>query len=191
MREILDSVTAEVKRVINKPPSRPIRLMLFDTSALCNLVQNKIKEEFDNNEIININNFYSSNQWEKNVDRISQAESKYGVDNIKFQRIICESLEKYIVEYVELNKPSKLLVIEDSELYSNGFDPIHFLSAYMYEHYIVLDNEIPIIWLTVGQKEEYGTNEYRYYKTEYTSGRQIKITQDSFSSCVFDYKSDY
>ena len=45
MREILDSVTAEVKRVINKPPSRPIRLMLFDTASLCNLVQNKIKEE--------------------------------------------------------------------------------------------------------------------------------------------------
>jgi len=85
--------------------------MLFDTAALCNLVQNKIKEEFDNNEIININNFYSSNQWEKNADRISEAESKYGVDNIKFHKIICESLEKYIVEYVELNKPSKLLVM--------------------------------------------------------------------------------
>ena len=191
MHEIISDVIAEVKRVISKPPSRPIRLMMFDTAALCGMVQNRIKDEFDNNEIININNFYISKVWEKNADRIAEAEVKYGVDNIKFQKIIYESLEKYIVNFVEQNKPRKLLVIEDSELYSNGFDPIHFLSAYMYEHYIVLDNEIPIIWITIGQKEEYGTNEYRYYKTESTSGRQIKITQDSFSSCVFDYKSDY
>lgn len=191
MHEIINDVTAEVKRVITKPPSRPIRLMFFNTPALCGIVQNRIKEEFDNNEIININSFYSSNEWEKNTDRIAEAESKYGVENIKFQKLICESLEKYIVSFVEQNRPKKILVIEDSELYSNGFDPIHFLSAYMYEHYIILDNEIPMFWITIGQKEEYSTNEYRYYKTEFTNGRLIKITQDSFSSCVIDYKSIY
>lgn len=191
MHEIMNDVIAEVKRVINKPPSRPIRLIFVDTAALCRMVQNNIKDDFDNNEIININNFYTSNEWLKNADRIAEAEKKYGIDNIKFQKIICESLEKYIVDFVEQNRPRKLLILEDSELYSNGFDPIHFLSAYMYEHSIILDNEIPIIWITIGQKEEYETNEYRYYKTEFTDGRQIKITQDSFSSCVFDYKSDY
>jgi len=191
MQEIMSNVAAEVKRVISKPPSRPIRLMFFDTPALCGVVQNKVKEEFDNNEIININSFFESNKWEEQVELIAESESKYGIKNIKFQRLLCESLEKFIVNFVEVNKPKKLLVIEDSELYGNGFDPIYFLSAYMFEHYIILENEIPMFWITIGQKEEYSLNEYRYYKTDFSNGRLIRITQDNFSSCILDYKSNY
>jgi hypothetical protein len=90
MQEIMSNVMAEVKRVISKPPSRPIRLMFFDTPALCGVVQNKVKEEFDDNEIININSFFESNKWEEQADRIAESESKYGVENIKFQRLLCD-----------------------------------------------------------------------------------------------------
>lgn len=191
MQKLINNIMAEVNRVISKPPSRPIRLMLFDTSLLYGFAQNKIKDEFEVNEIININNFFKSKEWIDARDALSQLETKYGNENNKFQRKLCEILEKYIINFIVNNKAKKILIIEDSELYNNGFDPIHFLSAYMYDHYLILEKEIPVIWLTVGQKEEYTSNEYKYYKTDVTTGKTIKVLQDNFRSCVFDYKSNY
>jgi len=190
MQKTINSVMAEIKRVISKPPSRPIRIMFFETPMMCGFVQNKVKEEFEATEIINVNNFFKSQEWIGDEDIIAELEIKYGNESPKFQRKLCETLEGYIIDFINSNNAKKLLIIEDSALYINGFDPIHFLSAYMYDHYLILEREIPIIWLTVGQKEEYSLNEYKYYKTDTTSGRTIKITQDSFRSCVFDYKSN-
>lgn len=191
MQQIINNILAEINRVIVRPPSRPIRLMFFETVSLCGLAQNEVKDKFDFSEIININNFFESDEWINIGDKLSQLESKYGNINNKFQRELCQALEKYIISFIEMNKAKKILIIEDSELFNNGFDPIHFLSAYMYEHYVILENEIPVIWMTIGQKEEYESNEYKYYKTDTTNGRTIKLTQSGFSSCIFDYKSNY
>lgn len=191
MQLIINSVIAEVDRVITKPPSRPIRLMLFDTTKLYGFVLNKIKDSFQSEEIININKFFESDMWINNRNKLAETEEKYGDESFKFQRVLCEVLEKYIINLIKLNKLKKILVIEDSELYINGFDPIHFLAAYMYDHYLILEKEIPIIWMTIGEKEEYSLNEYNYHRTDITKGRTITLTQDSFRSCIFDYKSNY
>ncbi len=191
MQKTINKILAEINRVITRPPSRPIRLMFFDTPMLCGVAQNKVKDEFESNEIININNFFESDEWVNVGDELSELESKYGNESPKFQRKLCQALEKYIISFIEINEAKKILIIEDAELYNNEFDPIHFLSAYMYEHYLIIEREIPVIWMTVGQKEEYESNKYKYYKTDTTNGRTIKLSQDSFSSCIFDYKSNY
>ena len=191
MQETINSIMSEIDRVISKPPSRPIRLMLFETLELYGLALNRAKDKFESNEIININIFFESDVWINNRNKLAESEEKYGEESFKFQRILCETLEKYIINFIETNNAKKILIIEDSELYLNGFDPIHFLSAYMYEHYLILEREIPIIWLTIGQKEEYSINEYKYYKTDMSMGRIIRLTQDSFRSCIFDYKLNY
>lgn len=58
----------------------------------------------------------------------------------------------------------------------------------MTENNKIVNDSIPLIWLTIGTKEEYSVNEYRYYKTETTQGRTVKVEQSTFSSCVKDYK---
>lgn len=191
MQKLIGNILSEVNRVISKPPSRPIRLMFFETSMLCGFAQNKIKDEFQSNEIININDFFESDEWCSVLSILSELEIKYGNNSPKFQRKLCATLEKYIMGFIEKNNPKKLLIIEDAELYNNCFDPIHFLSAYMYDNYLILEKEIPIIWITIGQKDEYDSNIYRYYKTESTQGRTIKLSQEGFRSCIFDYKSNY
>lgn len=191
MQKTINSLMAEVNRVITKPPSRPIRLMFFETIELYGLALNRVKENFEAKEIININNLFSSEVWINNGDRLAELEEKYGGGSFKFQRVLCEILEKYIIDFIEINNSKKILVIEDSELYINGFDPIHFISAYMYDHYLILENEIPVIWMTVGEKEDYSLNEYRYYKTDITKGRILTLTQDSFRNCILEYKSNY
>lgn len=191
MQKTINNILAEINRVIMRPPSRPIRLMFFETTMLYGFAQNKVKDEFETNEIININDFFESDEFGSVEDKLSELESNYGNNNHKFQRKLCQALEKYIISFIEKNESKKILIIEDSELYNNGFDPIHFLSAYMYEHYLIIEKEIPVIWMTVGQKEEYESNKYRYYKTDTTTGRTIKLSQDGFSSCIFDYKSNY
>lgn len=191
MQRIINNIMAEINRVISKPPSRPIRLMLFETPMLCGFAQNKVKDEFEANEIININNFFESYEWSAASEKLADLEIKYGIDSHKFQRKLCETLEKYIICFIEANKAKKILIIEDSELYNNSFDPIHFLAAFMYDHYLILEKEIPVIWMTVGQKDEYGSDEYKYYKTDATNGRTIKLSQEGFRSCILEYKANY
>lgn len=58
----------------------------------------------------------------------------------------------------------------------------------MGENQLIVNDSIPLIWLTIGTKEEYAVNEYCYYKTETEKGRLIKIEQSTLSSCVKDYK---
>ncbi|MGE5329880.1 MAG: hypothetical protein ACM3KR_10285 [Deltaproteobacteria bacterium] len=191
MQEAINKILAEVKRVIQRPPSRPIRLMLFDTASLCGYAQNKVKELFGGNEVININSFFESDTYRTYADVLAVLESEVGMANTKFQRKLCDALEEFIINYIKLNRAKKILIIEDSELFNYEFNPIHFLSAYMFDNSEIVDNELPLIWLTVGQKDDYATSEYRYYKTENTSGRLIKLTQETFRSCVLEFKEDY
>ena len=58
----------------------------------------------------------------------------------------------------------------------------------MSENQLIVNDSIPLIWLTIGTKEDYSVNEYCYYKTEDTKGRVIKIEQRTLSSCVKDYR---
>ena len=191
MQEIMNKVVLEVKRIISRPPSRPIRLMFFETVELYGIVLNKIKENFEIEEIININNLMKSKMWSDNITKLAEVEEKYGAENFRFMKTLYETLYEYIISLIKTKGLQKILVIEDSQLYINGFDPIHFLIAYMYDNYLILEREIPIIWLTIGEKEEYSLNEYNYYKTESTGGRTLRLTQDSFRSCIFDYKINF
>lgn len=191
MQEVINEVLAEVRRVIQKPPSRPIRLMFFDTTSLCGSAQNGVKELFDSNEVININSFFESDKYKNYADVLVTLESQVGMANLKFQRKLCEALENYILDYIKSNRAKKMLIIEDNELFNYEFNPIHFLAAYMFDNSEIVNNGLPLIWLTVGQKDEYATSEYRYYKTENTSGRLIKLTQETFRSCIFEFKENY
>ena len=191
MQEVIKIIIAEVNRVIQRPPSRPIRLMFFDTTSLCGYAQNKVKELFGGNEVININSFFESDTYKTHADVLATLESEVGMANIKFQRKLCEALENYIIDYIKTSRAKKILIIEDSELFNYEFNPIHFLSAYMFDNSEIVNNELPLIWLTVGQKDDYATSEYRYYKAENTSGRLIKLTQETFRSCILEFKTNY
>ena len=152
------------------------------------MAQNQVKELFASNEIINMTNFMDFEAWKSREDELIEIEEKYGQEHKRYRQVLCEILEKAIVDFIKENDAEKVLVIQDETLFTLGLDPIHFLLTYMSENQLIINNSIPIIWLTVGVKEDYSVNEYCYYKTENTKGRAIKIEQSTLSTCVKDYR---
>ena len=188
MQKPTDELIAEIKRVVDRPPSRPIRLMFMENEILYEMAQNQAKELFSQNEIMNLSDFMQCEAWRNREAELVGIEKKYGLENKRYRQVLCEILEKAVVDFIGEKHASKILVIQDEVLYTLGIDPIHFLLTYMTENNKIVNNSIPLIWLTIGTKEEYSVNEYRYYKTETTMGRSVKIKQSTFSSCVKDYK---
>jgi hypothetical protein len=188
MQKPINELVAEVIRVINTPPSRPIRLMFLENELFYEMAQNQVKELFASNEIINMTNFMDFEAWKSREDELIEIEEKYGQEHKRYRQVLCEILEKAIVDFIKENDAEKVLVIQDETLFTLGLDPIHFLLTYMSENQLIINNSIPIIWLTVGVKEDYSVNEYCYYKTENTKGRAIKIEQSTLSTCVKDYR---
>lgn len=188
MQKPINELVAEVIRVINTPPSRPIRLMFLENELFYEMAQNQVKELFVSNEIINMTNFMDFEAWKSREDELIEIEEKYGQEHKRYRQVLCEILEKAIVDFIKENDAEKVLVIQDETLFTLGLDPIHFLLTYMSENQLIINNSIPIIWLTVGVKEDYSVNEYCYYKTENTKGRAIKIEQSTLSTCVKDYR---
>lgn len=188
MQKPTDEIIAEINRVIKTPPSRPIRLMFLENEIFYEMAQNQVKDLFAPNEIMNMTDFMQCAAWKEREDEILKVEEKYGQEHKKYRQVLCEIVEKAIVNYIKDNDIEKVLVIQDGDLYTLGFDPIHFLLAYMGENQLIINDSIPLIWLTIGIKEDYAVNEYRYYKTETEAGRIIKIEQSTLGSCVKDYK---
>lgn len=188
MREVINTIVAEIRRVITQPPSRPIRLMFLENEVLYEMVQNQVKELFQQKEIFNMSDFMQCAAWNDRVEELIEIEQKYGQEHRKYRQILCEILEKAVIDFIETNDVDKVLIIQDEVLFSLGLDPIHFMLTYMTENNKIINDSIPIIWLTIGIKEECSVNEYCYYKTEATQGRRVKVEQSTFSSCVKDYK---
>ena len=188
MQKSINELVTEVIRVINTPPSRPIRLMFLENELFYEMAQNQVKELFVSNEIINMTNFMDFEAWKSREDELIEIEEKYGQEHKRYRQVLCEILEKAIVDFIKENDAEKVLVIQDETLFTLGLDPIHFLLTYMSENQLIINDSIPLIWLTVGTKEDYSVNEYCYYKTESTKGRAIKIEQSTLSTCVKDYR---
>ncbi len=188
MQKPINELVSEVIRVINTPPSRPIRLMFLENEIFYEMAQNQVKELFASNEIINMTNFMDFEAWKSREDELIEIEEKYGQGHKRYRQVLCEVLEKTIVDFIKENDAEKVLVIQDETLFTLGLDPIHFLLTYMSENQLIINDSIPLIWLTVGVKEDYSVNEYCYYKTENTKGRAIKIEQSTLSTCVKDYR---
>ena len=188
MQKPINELMAEVTRVINTPPSRPIRLMFLENEIFYEMAQNQVKELFAPNEIINMTNFMELETWKAREDELIKVQEKYGQEHRRYRQVLCEILEKTIVHFIEENDAKKVLIIQDGNLFQLGLDPIHFLLTYMSENQLIVNDSIPLIWLTIGTKEDYSVNEYCYYKTEDTKGRVIKIEQSTLSSCVKDYR---
>ena len=188
MQKSINELVTEVIRVINTPPSRPIRLMFLENELFYEMAQNQVKELFVSNEIINMTNFMDFEAWKSREDALIEIEEKYGQEHKRYRQVLCEILEETIVDFIKENDAKKVLVIQDETLFTLGLDPIHFLLTYMSENQLIINDSIPLIWLTVGTKEDYSVNEYCYYKTESTKGRAIKIEQSTLSTCVKDYR---
>lgn len=188
MQSPINELIAEIKRVIDRPPSRPIRLMFLENEVLYEITQNQVKELFQQKEILNMSDFMKCAAWSDRAEELIEIEQKYGQEHRKYRQILCEILEKAVVDFIENNDVNKVLIIQDEALFSLGLDPVHFMLTYMTENNKIINDSIPIIWLTIGTKEEYSVNEYCYYKTEATQGRTVKVEQSTFSSCVKDYK---
>lgn len=188
MQKPINELVSEVIRVINTPPSRPIRLMFLENEIFYEMAQNQVKELFASNEIINMTNFMDFEAWKSREDELIEIEEKYGQGHKRYRQVLCEVLEKTIVDFIKENDAEKVLVIQDETLFTLGLDPIHFLLTYMSENQLIINDSIPLIWMTVGVKEDYSVNEYCYYKTENTKGRAIKIEQSTLSTCVKDYR---
>ncbi|MBP3504966.1 MAG: hypothetical protein J6K43_00990 [Lachnospiraceae bacterium] len=188
MQSPTNELIAEIKRVIDRPPSRPIRLMFLENEVLYEMAQNQVKELFQQKEIYNMSDFMKCPAWSDRAEELLEVEQKYGQMHRKYRQILCEILEKAVIDFIETNDVNKVLIIQDEVLFSLGLDPVHFMLTYMTENNKIVNDSIPIIWLTIGIKEEYSVNEYCYYKTEATQGRTVKVEQSTFSSCVKDYK---
>ena len=188
MQKSINELVTEVIRVINTPPSRPIRLMFLENELFYEMAQNQVKELFVSNEIINMTNFMDFEAWKSREDELIEIEEKYGQEHKRYRQVLCEILEETIVDFIKENDAKKVLVIQDETLFTLGLDPIHFLLTYMSENKLIINDSITLIWLTVGTKEDYSVNEYCYYKTESTKGRAIKIEQSTLSTCVKDYR---
>lgn len=188
MRSPTNELMAEIRRVIDRPPSRPIRLIFLENDVLYEIAQNQVKELFKQKEIYNMSEFMKCAAWNDRAEELIEIEQKYGQEHRKYRQILCEILEKAVIDFIETNDVNKVLIIQDEVLFSLGLDPVHFMLTYMTENNKVINDSIPIIWLTIGIKEEYSVNEYCYYKTEATQGRTVKVEQSTFSSCVKDYK---
>ena len=52
MRKVINSIVAEIRRVIIQPPSRPIRLMFLENEVLYEMAQNQVKELFSRKKFI-------------------------------------------------------------------------------------------------------------------------------------------
>lgn len=188
MQKPINELIAEVTRVIKTPPSRPIRLMFLENEIFYEIAQNQVKELFSSNEIINMTKFMDFEAWKSREDELIEIEEKYGQEHKRYRQVLCEILEETIVDFIKENDAKKVLVIQDETLFTLGLDPIHFLLTYMSENQLIINDSTPLIWLTVGTKEDYSVNEYCYYKTESTKGRAIKIEQSTLSTCVKDYR---
>lgn len=188
MQKPINELIAEVTRVIKTPPSRPIRLMFLENEIFYEIAQNQVKELFSSNEIINMTNFMDFESWKSREEELIEIEEKYGQEHKRYRQVLCEILEETIVDFIKENDAKKVLVIQDETLFTLGLDPIHFLLTYMSENQLIINDSTPLIWLTVGTKEDYSVNEYCYYKTESTKGRAIKIEQSTLSTCVKDYR---
>lgn len=188
MQKPTDELIAEITRVINTPPSRPIRLMFLENEIFYEMAQNQVKELFASNEILNMSEFMESSAWRERENELIKVEEKYGQEHRKYRQVLCEILEKLIENAIKENNVDKILVIQDESLFTLGLDPIHFLLTYMSENQLIVNESIPLIWLTIGVKEDYSVNEYYYYKTETTEGRLIRLEQSTLSYCVQDYK---
>ena len=188
MQKPTDELVAEVNRVLKTPPSRPIRLMFLENEVFYEMAQNQVKELFSSSEIINMSDFLNCKIWKEREDEILAIEEKYGQDHKRYRLLLCEILEQMIVDFIKTNNAEKVLVIQDETLFTLGLDPIHFLLNYIAENSLIINESIPVIWLTIGSKEDYAVNEYCYYKTESTAGRIIKVRKSTLSSCVKEYR---
>lgn len=188
MREPINELIAEIKRVIASPPSRPVRLMFMENEILYEMAQNQAKELFGQNEILNMSDFMKFHAWQEREGYIQEIEAEYGSEHKRYRQAVCETLESVINEFMDKNEAAKVLVIQDALLSSLNFDPIHFLLAYMTENQKIVNGSIPLIWLTIGIKEEYSENEYCYFKTETAPGRKVKVKQSTLTACVKDYR---
>lgn len=193
MQEIINNVSKEINRVIQKPPSRPVRLMFFENKALYGIVLNSIREEyFVSNEIVNVNDFFESEIYDDNIDELTKIENKYGINSSRFQSKLSETFTAFLEKFCDINKIKKILIMEDEELCSYEFNPLDYISRYLAaDDSFVVQANVPIIWVTIGKKDSYEENVYHYYKTEKTEGRKIKITNSNFVDCIHDYKIEY
>lgn len=188
MQKTINDLITEVRRMINTPPSRPIRLMFLENEILYEMAQNAVKDLFSLNEIVNMSDFMESSAWKEREYELEKIEEKYGQEHKRYNQVLCEMVEKRIINQIVEKKAERILVIQDEILFTLGLNPIHFLLTYMSENQLIISESIPVIWLTIGSKEDYSINEYCYYKTERTPGRIVKIEYSTLSSCVKDYK---
>ena len=94
MQKPINELVAEVIRVINTPPSRPIRLMFLENELFYEMAQNQVKELFASNEIINMTNFMDFEAWKSREDELIEIEEKYGQEHKRYRQVLCEILEK-------------------------------------------------------------------------------------------------
>ena len=122
---------------------------------MCIRDRNQVKDLFSTNEIMNMSEFMQCSAWKEREDELLKIEEKYGQEHKRYRQVLCEIVEKAIVNHIKDNDIQKVLIIQDGELYTLGLDPIYFLLTYMGENQLIVNDSIPLIWLTIGTKEEY------------------------------------
>lgn len=88
MQKPINELVSEVIRVINTPPSRPIRLMFLENEIFYEMAQNQVKELFASNEIINMTNFMDFEAWKSREDELIEIEEKYGQEHKRYTIVL-------------------------------------------------------------------------------------------------------
>ena len=185
MREDMEKAIREIDQFIQRPPSRPVKLMFAPSRADYDMLLEQMQERFLWKERLSAGTMFQSERWKEEHDRLWAAEKKSGPKSTAFQKELCHVLKEIILEFISQNQSSKLLIYGDEELYQMEFDPIHFFAAYLAEESLLLRNEIPVLWLSIGTRDSYDPNEIGYYRMEDIPGRTLQITQETFGANVW------
>ena len=185
MQDTLSGIVEDVNKLINNPPSVPLRVVFVDTNYLYEKKKKKISDKmFMSEEIINLKDFFDSEVFNKNISALETLNQESREYRIKLYDLIYSFISS---EKVKRNI-KKILIIGDEVLFDLKFDPVEFAYISLYNSGIISE-EIPIYYLTIAIKSDYDDITYFYYRSELSQGREIKMKYQNLASNILSYNS--
>ncbi len=193
MQEVLQTVNKiekDLETFINNPPNIPLRVVFVKNKLMKEFLVDKIKFKlFDNSQIVYLSEFYNSKELEEASENLEKLTEKFGEDSFKYLSKFQDALELYITNITKDREIKKVLVLNDEDLYDiKKFDPIEFVYGHFSEGGFFVDNEIPLIWLTIGSKNIVDDNIIHYFKEDNNEGRVLKLNRHTFMNNILIYE---
>ena len=107
MREDMEKAIREIDQFIQRPPSRPVKLMFAPSRGDYDMLLERMQERFLWKERLSAGTMFQSERWKEEHDRLWAAEKKSGPKSTAFQKELCHVLKEIILEFISQNQSSK------------------------------------------------------------------------------------